>query len=479
MLHLTGAPPHSRSSSRPPWATLSCALPRLTSSPPTSPSLPAQVDLETTLCPRTSLNFLKLCKSYTYNFCSFHNVIKDFIAQTGDPTDTGLGGASIFHLLPKSSPAYSPNKYFVPELHPTLKHTALGTLSMAIAGDGEARGAGSQFFFTLAPELDYLDGKHAPFGRVVEGEDTLAKISEAFTDGEGKPLRDIRIRHVIVLGESRLKSGRREGADPSLADDPFPDPPGLLVSPSSPVPTATQLASLRVGDEELIEESGDPDTIEAVRRARDARAQALTLEMVGDLPFADVAPPENVLFVCKLNQITKSEDLELIFSRFGTIMSCEIICDAKTGDSLQYAFVEFKEKEEAERAYAKMDNVLVDDRRIHVDFSQVRLPFFLFLSKYLLTCPVLVRIETARSARLQEDGWPTSSQQRSFATPRIPSPSHSPTARPWPRRPRTRLRPRRHGRAGAEAASGADRRAGQGSRWRVSGESWRRWRRTR
>jgi peptidyl-prolyl cis-trans isomerase-like 4 len=75
---------------------------------------------------------------------------------------------------------------------------------MAIAGEGEARGCGSQFFFTLAGGLDYLDGKHAPFGTVVEGEDTLAKINEAFTDGDGKPLRDIRIRHVVVLGASSL-----------------------------------------------------------------------------------------------------------------------------------------------------------------------------------------------------------------------------------------------------------------------------------
>lgn len=72
---------------------------------------------------------------------------------------------------------------------------------MAVAGAGDKRGAGSQFFFTLGEDLEYLDGKHAPFGRIVEGKDTLEKINEAFTDGEGKPLRDIRIRHVIVLGE--------------------------------------------------------------------------------------------------------------------------------------------------------------------------------------------------------------------------------------------------------------------------------------
>lgn len=166
----------------------------------------AQVDLETTLCPTTSLNFLKLCKTYRYNFCSFHNVIKDFICQTGDPTDSGTGGSSIFHQLPKHSAQYSPTKYFVPETSAQLKHTALGTLSMAVAGEGDARGAGSQFFLTLAAELDYLDGKHAPFGRVIEGEDTLAKINEALCDQSGRPLRDIRIRHVIVLGQSTGRS---------------------------------------------------------------------------------------------------------------------------------------------------------------------------------------------------------------------------------------------------------------------------------
>ncbi|GAA6005311.1 hypothetical protein JCM10207_002934 [Rhodosporidiobolus poonsookiae] len=310
------------------------------------------VDLETEQCPLLALNFLKLCKAYKYNFCSFHNVIQDFIAQTGDPTDTGRGGASIFHLLPRSSPSYQPTPFFKPEVNPRLKHTARGTLSMAIAGEGEERGCGSQFFLTLKEDLDYLDGKHAPFGKVIEGQDTLDKINEALTDQEGRPLRDIRIRHVIVL------------------DDPFPDPEGFDAPEQSPVPTAKQLASLRVGDEEDIEETGDPEELERQRREKEAKAQALTLEMVGDLPFADVAPPENVLFVCKLNAVTTSEDLELIFSRFGEILSCEIIRDQKTGDSLQYAFIEFREREDAERAYLKMDNVLVDDRRIHVDFSQ-------------------------------------------------------------------------------------------------------------
>ncbi len=53
-------------------------------------------------------------------------------------------------------------------------------------------------------------------------------------------------------------------------------------------------------DEAAAEEGG-----EKLRREREARAQALTLEIVGDLPFAEVKPPENVLFVCKLNPVTE------------------------------------------------------------------------------------------------------------------------------------------------------------------------------
>ena len=324
-------------------------------------------------CPLLCENFLKLCKLYYYNYCAFFNVQRDFVVQTGDPTDTGEGGSSVWYHIEQQqqqqqrSNGKGTSRLFKPERHPNNKHTELGTLSMACSPDG---GAGSIFFITLTENATYLDGKHAPFGRCVEEDslETLRKFNtDVLTDETGKPLRDVRIRHVVVL------------------DDPFPDPEGLNVPPNSPLPTAAQLKSLTVGeDEELPDEDADQEALDAVRRAREARAQALTLEMVGDLPFADVRPPENVLFVCKLNAVTRSEDLELIFSRFGEILSCEIIRDKKTGDSLNYAFIEFDKKEEAERAYVKMDNVLIDDRRIHVDFSQSRLQYYLVEGQTLL-----------------------------------------------------------------------------------------------
>lgn len=41
-------------------------------------------------------NFLALCASDYYNGCLFHRNIKGFIVQTGDPTNTGKGGTSVW-----------------------------------------------------------------------------------------------------------------------------------------------------------------------------------------------------------------------------------------------------------------------------------------------------------------------------------------------------------------------------------------------
>ncbi|TPX40769.1 hypothetical protein SeLEV6574_g06419 [Synchytrium endobioticum] len=307
------------------------------------------IDLEVTKAPKACQNFLKLCKIKYYNFSLFHSVQKGFLAQAGDPSATGKGGESVWGVMEGPS-----KRYFSPEIHPKLKHKKRGTVSIATAStEGGQPVAGSQFFITLSNEpLEYLDGKHAIFGSVAEGFDVLDKFEEVLVDQQFRPFRDIRIKHTVIL------------------EDPFDDPAGLNVPEQSPEPTEELLKSTRIAEDEELFPDVDPEELEKDRRRKEAAARSLTLEMVGDLPFAEVKPPENVLFVCKLNPVTRDEDLELIFSRFGPIVSCEIIRDKRTGESLCYAFVEFQEKDHSEEAYFKMDNVLIDDRRIHVDFSQ-------------------------------------------------------------------------------------------------------------
>ncbi|XP_060096735.1 peptidyl-prolyl cis-trans isomerase-like 4 [Heteronotia binoei] len=304
------------------------------------------VDLYTEERPRASLNFLKLCKIKYYNYCLIHNVQRDFIIQTGDPQGTGRGGESIFCKLYGDQA-----RYFESEKVPRIKHKKKGTVSMVNNGSDQH---GSQFLITTGENLDYLDGVHTVFGEVTEGMDVLMKINETFVDKDFVPYQDIRINHTVIL------------------DDPFDDPPGLVLPDRSPEPTKEQLDSGRIGaDEEIDDFKGrSADEVEEILAEKEAKTQAILLEMVGDLPDADIKPPENVLFVCKLNPVTTDEDLEIIFSRFGPIKSCEVIRDWKTGESLCYAFIEFEKEEDCEKAYFKMDNVLIDDRRIHVDFSQ-------------------------------------------------------------------------------------------------------------
>merc|ERR550532_1192548 len=175
----------------------------------------------------------------------------------------------------------------------------------------------------------------------------LDKINSAMLDEKEAPYQNIRIWHTEIL------------------DDPFPDPDGLeaLVPPKSPD---------AVRDEEFkkIEDEQDESELQERMAKTLAKSQATTLEILHDLPDADIAPPDSDLFIYKLNPVTQDGDLELIFSRFGPIKSCEIVRDWKTGDSLQYAFITFENVKDCEQAYFKMHDCVIDDRRIFVNFSQ-------------------------------------------------------------------------------------------------------------
>lgn len=116
------------------------------------------IELFADKAPHTVNNFVFLARQGFYNNTTFHRVLKDFMAQGGDPTGLGSGG-----------PGYE----FDDEFHPDLKHDSAGILSMANAG---ANTNGSQFFITFAP-TPWLDGYHSVFGKVVKGMDVLLSIT--------------------------------------------------------------------------------------------------------------------------------------------------------------------------------------------------------------------------------------------------------------------------------------------------------------
>lgn len=263
-----------------------------------------------------------------------------------DPSGEGNGGESVWGLIEGKE-----KRFFEAEYQPKIRHSEPGLLSMVSLGDNLV---GSQFFFTLGSDLTSLDGVHCVIGQAVEGLEVLRLLNEAICDTEHRPYKDIRITHTVIL------------------EDPFENPRGFKQPSRSPSPTPERLRNGRIAaDEDIDDASGKTEAeVNEMLAEREAKARATILEIVGDLPDADVAPPENVLFVCKLNPVTTDDDLEIIFSRFGKVVGCEVIRDRSSGDSLQYAFVEFEDRKSCEAAYFKMDNVLIDDRRIHVDFSQ-------------------------------------------------------------------------------------------------------------
>jgi peptidyl-prolyl cis-trans isomerase-like 1 len=158
-----------------------CPCPQLN----TSKNLQGLISLElyTTHAPKTCTNFTTLVQRGYYNDTVFHRIIPSFMIQGGDPTGTGRGGESSW------------GGTFADEIHPGLRHTGAGVLSMANAGKDTN---GSQFFVTLAP-TPWLDGKHAVFGRVKSGMKVVRRMGLVRTGPEDRPVEEVGIVKAWVI----------------------------------------------------------------------------------------------------------------------------------------------------------------------------------------------------------------------------------------------------------------------------------------
>ncbi len=168
--------------------------------------------------PKAVENFKTHVKNGYYNGIIFHRVIENFMIQGGDPSGTGMGGASIW------------GQPFEDEFNVDFRNFR-GALSMANAG---ANTNGSQFFIVqgsgqeqmLPKELieqmreagaekgypaevcdayeklggaHWLDGKHTVFGQAFEGMDVVDAIATVERDSGDKPVEDVVIEKAEVV----------------------------------------------------------------------------------------------------------------------------------------------------------------------------------------------------------------------------------------------------------------------------------------
>jgi len=101
-----------------------------------------------------------------YDGVVFHRVIDGFMAQTGDPTGTGMGGSKLPDLKAEFN---------------DIKHVR-GVLSMARSSNPNS--ANSQFFIMLA-DGSFLDGQYTAFGRVKSGMEFIDKIKKGDQRNDG------------------------------------------------------------------------------------------------------------------------------------------------------------------------------------------------------------------------------------------------------------------------------------------------------
>ena len=109
------------------------------------------------VAPKHVAQIKMLAKEGFYDGIIFHRVIEGFMAQTGDPTGTGMGGSD----LPDIRAEFSDEPF------------VRGTLGMARSQHPDS--ANSQFFICFE-EASFLNGQYTVFGKVVEGMEYIDKV---------------------------------------------------------------------------------------------------------------------------------------------------------------------------------------------------------------------------------------------------------------------------------------------------------------
>lgn len=119
------------------------------------------IELLPDLAPKHVERIKTLAKDGFYDGIIFHRVIDGFMAQTGDPTGTGMGGSS----LPDLPAEFSDYKY------------KRGTVGMARSQNPDS--ANSQFFICFTDTgCSFLTGQYTVLGQVTEGMEYIDQVAQ-------------------------------------------------------------------------------------------------------------------------------------------------------------------------------------------------------------------------------------------------------------------------------------------------------------
>ena len=132
------------------------------------------IELFTLEAPKACRSFIQHCLNKYYNECHFFKIFKNFMIQTGDPTNTGTGGESIY------------SEGLRDEFHSRLKFNHRGVVAMN--NKNKPNTNGSQFFITLE-KCEEMNKKFTIFGKVTGPTFFNAvNISNLTSDEDGKPI---------------------------------------------------------------------------------------------------------------------------------------------------------------------------------------------------------------------------------------------------------------------------------------------------
>lgn len=150
------------------------------------------------VAPNTVENFKKLARQGFYDGTAFHRIVKGFMIQGGDPLTKDPSKENRWGT---GDPGYKIKAEFNKKSHER------GVLSMARSSDPDS--AGSQFFICLA-NVNRLDGQYTTFGKVIKGDDVLAKLGDtevAMSAGgeKSKPTKRIAVESIQIVPAESVK----------------------------------------------------------------------------------------------------------------------------------------------------------------------------------------------------------------------------------------------------------------------------------